>query len=218
MAAPPVAHQSRSGAGARILITGFGPFPGVPDNLSARLARELARQTAAVWAVLPTEWDTAWKRLRLLLQHERPDIVIHFGVSRTACGFCLERRAYNEVHPMPDACGRLPGHRQVRPGGRERLDVTLSYDSILHALREHALPARCSDDPGRYLCNFVLYNTLDWLQTAARPVRAGFVHIPQTAVEQREGGSAVTFEALLLGGRIIVAQAVENIRAGVPCA
>ena len=74
-----------------VLITGFGPFPGVPVNATMRLLPELARAAPKRFPdvqfaveVLPTEWAAAPRRLQQLLAEVEPDIALHFGVSSRA--------------------------------------------------------------------------------------------------------------------------------------
>src|SRR5262245_8728773 len=82
-AAPPAADARTS-----VIITGFGPFPGVPVNATMRLVPELvqaARQALpgvrVTSAILATEWATAPMRLDALITEADPDLIVHFGVS-----------------------------------------------------------------------------------------------------------------------------------------
>ena len=84
MACPPGNPQSM--ARLRVLLTGFGPFPGVPDNPSARLAETLAATSSALdcdlhWQVLPTEWETVAALVPALHETLQPHVMIHFGLS-----------------------------------------------------------------------------------------------------------------------------------------
>src|SRR6185503_17433013 len=88
-----VAGSVARGPDARttVLITGFGPFPGVPVNATMQLVPELARAAARQFAgvriateVLATEWAAAPQRLDALLAEIEPDLVLHFGVSSRA--------------------------------------------------------------------------------------------------------------------------------------
>lgn len=173
-----------------VLITGFGPFPGVPQNASARLARELATQARRrhpdfrfVAAVLPVSWDAAPHRLARLIERTNPVLALHFGVSKRAGGFVLETLARNRAVPRPDHEGRAPVSSALVPGGRRELSATLPAATLAKALRTLDLETRLSKNAGTYLCNAVLYRSL--AQAAARKKHRGqpghaalFVHIP----------------------------------------
>ena len=101
-----------------VLLTGFGPFPGVADNPSAWLAETLAEQRPAPEfklhaRVLPTEWKAA-ARLPRLYQSLQPHVMIHFGLSEHAAAFRIERSAHNRVAQRADARGALPKSHAIR--------------------------------------------------------------------------------------------------------
>jgi pyroglutamyl-peptidase len=200
-----------------VLITGFGPFPGVPVNATMRLVPELAaagtRAFAGVriaWAILATEWAAAPHALDRLLAEGRPDLVLHFGVSPRARGFEIEQRAANLCMQMPDAAGLLPPGVRLRADGAEHVRVSLPVQHIVARLRARGIPAFASRDAGGYLCNATLYHSLE----RARAVpgrRAGFIHIPATlgragaANRGRVGACRLSWEQAQAGGLEILA-------------
>ena len=168
-----------------ILLTGFGPFPGVTRNVSADLVQALAqlagdrhRHLAVIADVLPVDWHEAPDRLSTLLRQHQPGLVLHFGVSQRASGFVIERHAYNVAKPLPDGAGRLAASTQLVAGDRARRTATLPVRRLVETLQRAGYPAELSSDPGRYLCNAVLYHSLRLAARAAPRTRAGFVHIP----------------------------------------
>ena len=76
-----------------ILLTGFGPFPGVAENATSKLvpalaaaAREAFAEHAFLSEILDTAWDSAPARVAALLAHHKPHLALHFGVAREAQG------------------------------------------------------------------------------------------------------------------------------------
>jgi len=206
-----------SAPGTEVLITGFGPFPGVARNASGWLVQTLARTQGAslpgslTAAVLPVSWRDAWGVLEPLLDRRRPRRIIMFGVSAQASGFCLEQRSYNAVSTMADAHGERPAEERLHQDGPDILDSTLPVCEIAAALSASGLATEISHDPGRYLCNALFYQTLHW--TRAHPdVRAGFVHIPQDAPEMASGVRLLDSTRLLTGARLIVETAIRRSR------
>lgn len=181
-------------AAPSVLITGFGPFPKMPSNPSAHLAEHLGRRlqtraglagqiAEAQTAILPTEWHTIAEALPPLLDAQKPDIALHFGVCRAAHAIRIERSAFNATSRMKDAAGNHAGARKIIPDGPPRLDTALPTAALARLLRTRGHPALPSLSPGRYLCNALYYLSL---AHAARQMRAPltlFVHIPPTTAQ-----------------------------------
>ena len=183
-----------------ILLTGFGPFPGIAENASALLAAKLGRLAASrfrahrvVAKVLPTEWEAAPARLAAHYAREKPRLALHFGVSERAQGFVIETSARNIRSPTPDARGALPSSASIAAGGPERMAAGVPAEAIVARLTALGLPAHVSDDAGTYLCNAVLYHAL----AAARPAMTGLVHIPALLAAEGGGTSGPAARSLL---------------------
>lgn len=200
-----------------ILITGFGPFPGVAENASACLAESLAALVgrrlpghAVSSAVLDTRWSTLDRDLTRLYAATRPRLALHFGVSPRAEGFTIELQARNARADRVDVAGQPPATRRIVPGGVDRRPATLPADLIVTRLHALGLPARLSQDAGDYLCNELFYRALSLEPTRSAPTCIGFVHIPSSlAGAGPDGldplpGCPLTWAGALAGGLEIV--------------
>lgn len=181
-----------------VLLTGFGPFPGVKRNASADVVQELARlcverlrDVSVTAAILPVEWTAGPQAVAELLAIHRPAVALHFGVSARASGFVIEQHAYNEALATLDESGRMADASQLVPGDRPRRTATVPVRAAVGALRRAGFPARLSNDPGRYLCNAVLFHSLRHSARAASRVRTGFIHIPATLDPAASGTATV---------------------------
>jgi pyroglutamyl-peptidase len=188
----------------RVLVTGFGPFPGAPENPSASLADALG---ATQWPgcelhaqILPTEWEAVAALVPLLYARLQPDVMIHFGLCQRAVGFRIERSAYNRAAPRADARAALPAVRHVVAQGPERLDTRVPAAKVAAHLSDHGLPAASSRSAGRYLCNFLYYHSLAWAATQQAAPVALFVHIPKAAGQ----GGLFSDAALLHGAQEVI--------------
>lgn len=180
----------------RVLLTGFGPFPGVPENPSGWLAETMAGQGSAFGcdlrvAVLPTEWQAVAMLMPRLRADLQPHVMIHFGVSPRAKGLRIERSAHNRAAARADACGGLPNNQAISLDGAMRLDTGLPVTALAAHLRISGLAANASHFCGRYLCNFLYYRSLHWAH--AQGSHALFVHVPLTETQ----GGAANQDALL---------------------
>lgn len=169
----------------RILVTGFGSFPGVPANPTQALIERLAEQPdrltelgVVTLAMLDVEYNSLPARLAGLGAQANPDIAIHFGVSRRARGFAIEQVARNRVCiEKPDNAGFVPRDAFVREGADD-LQTGLPTSALLAALEREGLPAEPSDDAGDYLCNFLFFLSRGMHAPPFAPKVSGFVHVP----------------------------------------
>ncbi|GGF73050.1 peptidase C15 [Azorhizobium oxalatiphilum] len=164
----------------RVLVCGFGPFPGMPSNPSSRLATALGRlarpalgDVEVVVRLLPTTWE-AVAEAPALLDEVQPDAILLLGVAGRRRQVCVETLAFNRAADAPDALRRHPPARALAAGAPARLTTTAHPGRLLHALRK--VPARLSRDAGRYLCNAVYFRMLLALRDKSVPLV--FVHIP----------------------------------------
>lgn len=166
---------------ARLLVTGFGPFPRVPRNPSERLARAVAAHPRlrllgieARALILATTYPAVDAALMPALRDMAPDAVLMLGVAARRRHVSLETRAVNRVSRLfPDASGRVAARLAYRPGEPHVRRARAPVPGLLRALRAAGLDARPSRDAGRYLCNASSYAALG--ETSAPTV---FVHVP----------------------------------------
>ena len=172
-----------------IVLTGFGPFPGVPINATQTLVPRLATAARTLFPthetvveILPTQWAEAPARLKRLIGGGNVALVLHFGVSQDAAGFQLELVSRNRQTSLQDAAGHLPGSVRVIEDGPDLLATNLPAERIVARLMGLDLPCTTSDNAGTYLCNALLYHSLSAARSAPVPHMAGFVHLPASLV------------------------------------
>jgi pyroglutamyl-peptidase len=169
----------------RVLITGFGPFPGAPFNPSAALASALARRRRPAFAgteravhVFATTYASVDRDLPKLLK-QKPDIVLMFGVAGRRHQLCIETRARNAVSLLfPDADRHRPRHGVIKLRGPTALTGNAPFARLAGATG-----TRLSHDAGRYLCNYVYWRGLERVR-GTRPL-VQFVHIPPVSTKPR---------------------------------
>jgi pyroglutamyl-peptidase len=171
----------------RVLITGFGPFPGAPFNPSAALAKALARRRRPALAgiertvhVFATTYASVDRDLpKLFAQKPKLDIVLMFGVAGRRRQLCIETRARNAVSLLfPDAGGHRPRRGVIKLHGPAALAGNAPFARLAGAAG-----TRLSRDAGRYLCNYVYWRALEQVR-GTRPL-VQFVHIPPVGTKPR---------------------------------
>ena len=213
------------------LVTGFGPFPGQPQNASSLLAEALVSAAGGRLpgfevraATLPTEWQAGPQALARLLDDLKPAVALHFGVSRRARGFVVETRARNVAGRVCDARGELPDDDCIVAAGPREIGTTLPASLIVERLRRMGLPVQVSRDAGTYLCNAILYTSLtdgfarfeDGLGPRRGFVRRGFIHIPDTlGGGSRRGARPAAVSRLDWNGAVAGGVAILSLLCGV---
>jgi len=196
--------------GPIVLVTGFGPFPGFPHNVSADVAKAVVNAAAIAIpdvrfeaAILPVDWERAPALLTQLYERFHPVVSVHFGVAAGIPGFRLERCAANFCRPLEDEIGCLPASSTLSDTGPQERQATLPLDVIAARLSALGLPVSLSDDAGGYLCNALFFHALD-SERHSTPHEAAFVHIPPDL-----SGPPFDFASAVLGGVEIVRCALE---------
>ena len=131
--------------------------------------------------VLPVEYDRSAAAITDIIDRCQPSAVISFGQGGST--IALEEVAYN-LQDTGELSGGAPDNRGIiraatpialdAPPTRETL---LPLDAIETALVDAGEVPQRSQDPGRYICNNVMFVNLG--KMAFRGV-AGFIHLPYT--------------------------------------
>jgi pyroglutamyl-peptidase len=207
----------------RILITGFGPFPGAPFNptepLVARLLRlrrpalDAVERTGHIFAVT---YQTVDRELPQLLTKHRPHALLMFGLASRTPYLRVETRARNAVTTLwPDA-----DHARVRKGSIKGNADALMFGphttKLLRAADGAGVDARASRDAGSYLCNYLSWRAIEATCRDNGPRLAAFVHVPLVArdsASQRQGiVRRITPEELVDAGEAVLLEMVKLTR------
>ena len=152
----------------RLLITGFGPFPGAPFNPTEPLVARLLRLRRPALAevelsghIFPVTYRDVDRELPGLLATRRPHALLMFGLASRTPHVRIETRARNAVTTLwPDA-----EHARVRKGsisgGADALMFGPHTVKLLRAAVGTGVDARSSRNAGRYLCNYLSWRAIE---------------------------------------------------------
>jgi pyroglutamyl-peptidase len=162
----------------RLLLTGFGPFPGAPENPTAHMVENLAScpldGMALVTRILPVIWHEAEARMHALINEVKPDVILHLGLATKRSTIGVETRARNETTRLqPDADNVCRASGTIDPHGPGLRHARMETTRLVDILRASGLAAETSDDAGDYICNHTLY-----LSLGSSVPRVGFIHLP----------------------------------------
>jgi len=168
----------------RVLVTGFGPFEGVSDNASGKVALALAgmrwpevaglgvRVTAEV---LPTSFERARYALEAAVEARDPHLLVLLGVAPSE-HVRVELRASGAVtSARPDVDGEVWEGRELGPARETSWPLDELVPAWAGVAARVGLGLASSNDCGGYVCNATYHAALG----LGRP--SLFVHIPQAS-------------------------------------
>jgi pyroglutamyl-peptidase len=186
----------------RVLLTAFEPFDETGLNSSLEGCREFLVAPGSEWeirfAVLPVRYGDDTAAVLEAMRDFDPDVLLHTGQGSRATEVRVERLAVNirfSENEGPFADPHLP----IDPEGPAALFSTLPADAVAAAISAAGVPATVSNHAGIYLCNHVLYRSLQ-RETGSRR-RVGFLHIPPMPEQVGEGQPCLTPEETARGLR-----------------
>ena len=166
----------------KIIITGFEPFDKEKINPSQEILNHIDcdRNKFQIQSILlPVTVKEAGKVITEAIDDFRPDYVLSFGLNGRLSHIALERVAINIVDArIPDNNGEQPKDMIINPEGPVAYWSTLPLRNIECNLKETGIPVRISNSAGTYICNYVMYSALDFIEKRGLKTKSGFIHIP----------------------------------------
>jgi pyroglutamyl-peptidase len=207
----------------RILITGFGPFPGAPFNPTMKLVKRLMNLRRPAFDgvellshIFHVTYATVDRELPPLIKKHRPHALLSFGLADRTSYLRVETRARNAITTIvPDADGT-----RMRKGSiAEDADAMMfgpHTAKLLRAALATGIDARASRDAGAYLCNYLSWRAIEATCHDSGPRLAAFVHVPLLArdgVARRKGENPrITLDELVDAGEAMLLEMVKLTR------
>jgi len=172
----------------RILLTGFGPFPGGPFNPTMplvdrliRLRRPALSEVERIGHIFPVIYQAVDQQLPALLARHRPHALLMFGLASRTSYIRVETRARNAVTALwPDASQNRPRQQSIVAGSQAQ--VFGPHTALLfRAASETGLDVRLSRDAGSYLCNYLSWRAIEAANAGDGPGITAFIHVPPVA-------------------------------------
>ncbi|KAJ8602297.1 hypothetical protein CTAYLR_007855 [Chrysophaeum taylorii] len=156
--------------------TGFSSFGSgedrVDSNPTAVLAEACGKLEGSSCAVVEVSMAACDE---IVATAADSDIVVHLGVASQSERIMLEAAAYNETSfRVPDERGAQPVAGEIESGFEPKVASPLDVEAIVAELRAQGHDVAVSEDPGRFVCNYLYFKSLR--KRAGRPTL--FVHTP----------------------------------------
>jgi pyroglutamyl-peptidase len=209
-------------SGMRLLLTGFGPFPGAPFNPTEPLVKRLSRlrrpglsDVELIGHIFPVTYLDVDRQLPALIAKHRPDALLMFGLATRTSYLRIETRARNAVTTLwPDAGRTKPRKGSICADG-DALMFGPHTARLLRAALGTGIDARASRDAGAYLCNYLSWRAIEATRRGDGPRLAAFVHVPLVPRDPSPHANAagrITLEQLLDTGQAMLLEMVKLAR------
>ena len=206
----------------RILVTGFGPFPGAPHNPTQALVARLIKLRRPAFAdvelsshIFPVTYKAVDRELPLALAKHKPHALLMFGLASRTGYVRIETRGRNAVTMLwPDA-SQARSRKGSIAGGASAKMFGPHTQKLLRAADGTGIDARASRDAGSYLCNYLSWRAIEAVEDGNGPRLAAFVHIPPLARDgspRRKGFPRITLEQLVDAGEAMLLEMVRLAR------
>ena len=206
----------------RILITGFGPFPGAPYNPTQPLVARLTRLRRPALDdvelsshIFPVTYTAVDRELPLALAKHKPHALLMFGLAGRTGYLRIETRARNAVTMLwPDAA-QTRSRKGSITGGADAQRFGPHTAKLLRAATATGIDARASRDAGSYLCNYLSWRAIEAIDAGNGPRLAAFIHMPPLARSgdaRRKGFPRITLEELVDAGEAMLMEMVRLAR------
>jgi pyroglutamyl-peptidase len=206
----------------RILITGFGPFPGAPYNPTGPLVARLLRLRRPAFAdvelsghIFPVTYRAVDRELPQALAKHRPQALLMFGLASRTSFVRVETRARNAVTMLwPDGA-----QTRSRKGSiADDIDAKMfgpHTTKLLRAALATGIDARASLDAGSYLCNYLSWRAIEATVNNG-PRLTAFVHVPlltRDGTSPRKGAThRITLDELVDAGEAMLLEMMRLTR------
>jgi pyroglutamyl-peptidase len=173
----------------RILLTAYGPFRGVPVNITDQVSTDIKKEWRSdkhelLVLNMPVEWGAVERMLEETLKTYAPDIIVSLGHAASYTHFAIEKSYYNRAEGT-DTRGKERMDGLIKRDGPPAYVTNIDTDKLGAHLRSKNIPAIVHDgsEGMSYLCNFAGYIVMHYL-TSKKLTKPAFIflHLPPEAL------------------------------------
>jgi pyroglutamyl-peptidase len=163
----------------KVLLSGFGTFDEHKEN-SSQIIAEMFRATKIDGleirvVILPVTFAKSFEDLKIEIDTFKPDYIVSLGLAGNRKAIELEKVAVNLIHTRGgDNDGVSLQDHVIDELGPVGYFSTLPLIEMREV--ESAFPVKMSFSAGAYVCNYLMYKTLRYVEGTS--TKAGFIHLP----------------------------------------
>ncbi|TVT27708.1 pyroglutamyl-peptidase I [Salinicoccus cyprini] len=165
-----------------LLLTGFEPFLQFNENPTGTVVKKFDGDVIGDYKIVGRVYPVVFDQINGLIADDieevKPDAVVNLGLAGGRHTVHIERIAINCIDGRTDNAGFNPNGEKIDEAGPDGLFSTLPIKRLEKALKTNNVPADISNTAGTYLCNNLMYTTLNILRQKDIDIPAGFIHVP----------------------------------------
>ena len=166
----------------KILITGFESFHKTNVNPTETVLDLIPSQWQShqiFKKVLPVVYGNAFDTLKPLIDSVNPDAIMLMGFAGNRDKLTIERVAINcRDASITDNANINYSDTPINLDGKNAYFSTLKIRAIVEAWNSMGIGSAISNSAGTYVCNDLMYQTLEYIEVNQLDIPAGFVHVP----------------------------------------
>lgn len=186
----------------RILLTAYGPFLGVPENITEKIADYIQKNwnnadIELVVLKIPVEWHAAGESIAQAFKQSQFDVVVSMGHAEGYSTITIESRYFN-VAEGEDNRGDKLGNVVISADAPPFYDTNIDVGRLAQDLSKNGIPVTIHSGKNgmTYLCNFAGFTIMRHVQnTNLKKPLFVFLHIPPDIVH---------FSTLVQGVKIVI--------------
>ncbi|OXU23998.1 hypothetical protein TSAR_006264 [Trichomalopsis sarcophagae] len=184
-----------------VLVTGFGPFGNYKVNPSWEAVKLLPKlfdeseksDIKLIIEEIAVAYESVSSKVKELWQKHRPSIIVHVGVSYVANCLTIECQANSKGYNRPDVFDKCPKEENIdHITLKTKCNVQDLCEIVSKKLEDKNCKVCISYDAGRYLCEYIYYQSL-----SIEEPQVLFIHVPETKIYPIEKTAQGLFEILV---------------------
>ena len=167
----------------KILVTGFGLWGDATTNPSWEMIKDLPKtvgQHEIVLGKVSVVYNKIENEIKNLIDTNKPDMIISFGLSGSLFKPRVETYGWNLAGSGADADGNnYNGRLNTSLNARVGYKTTYNGQTVMDWVKGTNQTIETSNDPGKFLCNALIYYTVQYLSSRGLNTPYMFTHVPK---------------------------------------
>lgn len=188
----------------KILVTAFEPFGGEVDNPTIEVVKALEQMGSVDTVILPVTFNCFNEVVKLVEENDY-DYILHLGQAGGRNKITFEQIGINLMEAtMADNNGFRPKGQPIIKEGEDGIFTTLPISPLVSTLQQKKFPVSISYTAGTYVCNYIMYSSLNYFK--GTNTKVGFIHVPYSPSQ------VIYKNAPSMDTKIVVETLKESIR------
>jgi pyroglutamyl-peptidase len=160
---------------------------------------------------IPVVFGEAWLKMKKSIEQLKPDIILSFGLARKRADITIEKVAINVIDAkQKDNKGNKPVDEPIAKDGKEAYFSPIPPRFLAKELYEVKIPSSISYTAGTFLCNYLMYKTLSYIEENGLGILFSYIHLPYLHEQVLDKSMpSMSFETLKSAVEVIIKSSIS---------